>query len=146
MGSSATRKSSNEHGFFVGVTSLNKIGEGRIQNLTGDVLFPVTFKCATLIVIREDPRPYWCIMSNNVLMCIDDHADLPCPWTEVLTSQVLANRTSWPVQISPMNPAKMLELAPSIWSRPARNKKTQGLKFCKDRKHEAGSTNAELKS
>jgi len=41
----ATRKSFNEHGFFVVVTSLNKIGEGRIRDLTGDVHFPMTFKC-----------------------------------------------------------------------------------------------------
>jgi len=25
-------------------------------------------------------------------MCIENHADLPHPWTEVLTSQVIANR------------------------------------------------------
>ena len=41
----ATRKSSNEHEFFVAVTSLNKIGEERIRDLTGDITFPVTFKC-----------------------------------------------------------------------------------------------------
>ena len=41
----ATRKSSNENGFFVVVTSLNKIGERRIWDLTGDILFSVTFKC-----------------------------------------------------------------------------------------------------
>jgi len=33
----ATTKSSNEHEFFITVTSLNKIGEGRIRDLTGDV-------------------------------------------------------------------------------------------------------------
>ena len=42
----APRKSSNEHEFFVAVTSLIKINEGRIQNLTGDILFPVTFECS----------------------------------------------------------------------------------------------------
>ena len=41
----ATRKSSNEYEFFVVVTFLNKIGEGRIWNLIGDILFPMTFKC-----------------------------------------------------------------------------------------------------
>ena len=35
----ATRKSSNEHGFFAVVTSLNKICEWRIQDLTGDTPF-----------------------------------------------------------------------------------------------------------
>ena len=41
----ATRKLSNKHGFFINVTSLNKIGEGRIWDFTADILFPVTFKC-----------------------------------------------------------------------------------------------------
>ena len=44
MGRSATRKSSNEYEFFVAVTSSNKIGEERIRDLTGDILFPMTFK------------------------------------------------------------------------------------------------------
>ena len=81
--------------FFVAVTSLNKIGEGRIRDLTGDVLFSVTFKCAMLIVIRKDQRPYWCIMSNNILMCIRNCTDLPRPWTEVLTPQVVTNQANW---------------------------------------------------
>ena len=80
MGSSTTKKSSNEHGFFVAITSLNKIGEERIRDLTGDILFLVTFKCAMLIMIRKDLRPYWCIMSNNVLMRIENRANLSRPW------------------------------------------------------------------
>jgi len=74
---------------------LNKIGEGRIRDLTGDVPFLLTFKCAMLIVIRKDPRPYWCIMSNNVLMYIENRADLPHPRTEGLTPQMVVNRTNW---------------------------------------------------
>ena len=89
------QNSFNEHEFFVDVTSLNKIGEGRIQDLTGDILFPMIFKCAILIVIKKDPRPYRCIMFNNVLMCIENRADLPRLWIEVLTPQVVANRTNW---------------------------------------------------
>jgi len=65
MGSSAIRKSSNEHEFFVPVTSLNKIGEGRIRDLTGDVLFPVTFKCAMLIVIRKRSRESLFIIGDD---------------------------------------------------------------------------------
>ena len=49
----ATRKSSNEHEFSVTVTSLNKIGEGRIWDHTGDVPFPVTFKCIMLIAVAS---------------------------------------------------------------------------------------------
>jgi len=39
-------------------------------------------------------------MSNNVLMCIENRMDLPRPWTEVLTSQVVANQTSWLFHVS----------------------------------------------
>ena len=89
IGGFATRKSSNELGFFVTVTSLTKIGEGRIWALTGDVLFPVTFKCTMLIVIRKDPRPYWCIIPNNVLRCKENRADLPPPWIDFLNDRQL---------------------------------------------------------
>lgn len=41
----AARKSSKEHGYYIAVSCLNKIGEGKIREMTGDVLFPVTFKC-----------------------------------------------------------------------------------------------------
>ena len=99
MSISTTKKASNEHAFFVAVTSLNKIGEERIWDLTGDILFPVTFKCTLLIMIREDPRPYWYIMSNNVLMCIENRADLPYFWTEVLIPQVVANWINWSFHI-----------------------------------------------
>jgi len=89
------QKSSNKHEFFVAITSLNKIGEGRIGDLTSDILFSVTFKCAMLIVIRKDPRLYWYIVSNNILICIKNRIDLPRPWIEILTPQVVANRTNW---------------------------------------------------
>ena len=89
MGSSTTKKSSNKQEFFVAVTSLNKIGEGKIRDLTGDILFPVTFKCAILTVIRKEPRHYWCIMSNNILVCIEKRAGLPCTWTEVLSNELV---------------------------------------------------------
>ena len=49
----ATRKSSNEHGFFVTITSLNKIGEEMIRELTGNIPFPVTFKCIMLVAVAS---------------------------------------------------------------------------------------------
>jgi len=55
MGSSTTRKLSNEDEFFIAVTSLNKIGEGRIRDLIGDILFPVAFKDTIPTTI---PPPY----------------------------------------------------------------------------------------
>jgi len=51
-----TRKSFNEHGFLVAITSLNKIGEERIWDLTGDIPFSMTFNvlCRDLTMAR-----YW---------------------------------------------------------------------------------------
>ena len=76
-------------GFFIVVTSFSKFGERRIRDLTGYILFPVTLRCAILTVTQKDPRHYWCIMSTNVLMCINNRVDLPRPWIEALTSRVL---------------------------------------------------------
>lgn len=41
----AVRKSSDEHGFYIAVTAITETGEGKIRELTGDVLFPIVFKC-----------------------------------------------------------------------------------------------------
>ena len=97
MGSSTTRKSSNEHDFFVTVTFLSKIGEGRIWDLlvTSSFLWPSDAPYP--LWPRKDPWHYWCIMCNNDLMCFDNRTDLPRPGIRVLTPWVLANRTSWPV-------------------------------------------------
>ncbi|KAM0936641.1 putative DNA-directed RNA polymerase [Dioscorea sansibarensis] len=43
----ANRKASKEHGYYVAVTALKKIGEGKVRDMTGEVLFPVTFTCIT---------------------------------------------------------------------------------------------------
>jgi len=146
MGSFTSRKSSNEHEFFIAVTFLNKIGEGRIRNLIGDVLFPVTFKCAMLIVIRKDPRPYWCIISNNILMCIKNRADLPRLWTEVLTPQVVVNRMSWLFHVYLNGHDKDIGTSTNDMAMTCKKEKTRGLNFCKDRKYESRSTDAGLKS
>jgi len=77
-----TRKSSNEHRFFIAVTSSNKIGEGRIWDLTGDVPFPVTFKCNMLVAVAsldnigegrirdhtDPPLPLWCHLRREALI------------------------------------------------------------------------------
>ena len=46
-----TRKSSNEYRFSVAVTSLNKIGEERIRNHTGNVLLLMIFKYNMLVAV-----------------------------------------------------------------------------------------------
>lgn len=43
----ANKKASKEHGYFIAITSLKSIGDGRVRTLTGDVLFPVSFSCLT---------------------------------------------------------------------------------------------------
>ena len=95
---STTRKSSNEHEFFIAVTSLGKIGEEKIRDLIGDVLFPMAFKAAipTTIstVTMKNPGHCWCVMSNKALTGTSNRADPPRPWTGALTSRVLANRIS----------------------------------------------------
>ena len=140
MGSSTARKSSIEHEYFIVVTFLNKIGEERIWDLTGDVLFPVTFKCAMLIVIREDLRPYWRIISNNVFMCIENRENLPRLWTEVLTPQVVANWMNWSFHVYLDGPGKDTGTRTNHMAMICKKEKTQGLK------HESRSTDAGLKS
>ncbi|KAG0464469.1 hypothetical protein HPP92_020111 [Vanilla planifolia] len=44
----ASRKASKEHGYYIAVTTLNSVSEGRVQELTGNVVFPVSFNCITL--------------------------------------------------------------------------------------------------
>lgn len=39
------RKATKEHGYFLAVTTLNQIGDGKVREMTGDVLFPVVFSC-----------------------------------------------------------------------------------------------------
>ncbi|KAJ3673885.1 hypothetical protein LUZ60_005877 [Juncus effusus] len=44
----SNKKASKEHGYFVVITKVNSIGEGKVREITGDVLFPVNFTCLTL--------------------------------------------------------------------------------------------------
>jgi DNA-directed RNA polymerase-4/5 subunit 7 len=41
------RKASKDHGYYIAVNELKAISEGKVRELTGDVLFPVTFTCIT---------------------------------------------------------------------------------------------------
>uniref|UniRef100_A0A0D9ZVW9 DNA-directed RNA polymerase subunit n=1 Tax=Oryza glumipatula TaxID=40148 RepID=A0A0D9ZVW9_9ORYZ len=43
----ANRKASKDHGYYIAVSELKAISEGKVRELTGDVLFPVTFTCIT---------------------------------------------------------------------------------------------------
>ncbi|KAL0907407.1 hypothetical protein M5K25_021818 [Dendrobium thyrsiflorum] len=41
------KKASEEHGYYVAVSTLNSIGDGEVNQLTGEVHFPVSFNCTT---------------------------------------------------------------------------------------------------
>jgi len=126
MGSSVTRKSSDEHEFFIAVTSLKKIGERRIRDLTGDVLFPVTFKYAMLIVIKKIrdltgaicPITSWCVLRIMRIFLALGQKFWLLKWSPI-------ERTDRFMSAS-MNAIKKLELAPMIWPQPARRKKLEG--------------------
>ena len=49
-----TRKATKDLGYFLAVTILESIGEGRVRQHTGDVPFPVVFSCITLKLFRGD--------------------------------------------------------------------------------------------
>ncbi|TMW93315.1 hypothetical protein EJD97_011881, partial [Solanum chilense] len=50
----AAKKASKDLGYFMAVTTLDKIGEGKVQKHTGDVLFPVEFSCITFKIFRGE--------------------------------------------------------------------------------------------
>ncbi|KMZ70624.1 DNA-directed RNA polymerase V subunit 7 [Zostera marina] len=50
----STRRATEEHGYFIAVISLDKVGDGKVRTLTGDVLFPVDFTCITLKPFRGE--------------------------------------------------------------------------------------------
>lgn len=50
----SSKKASKNLGYFMAVTTLEKIGEGRVREHTGDVLFPVEFSCVTFKIFRGE--------------------------------------------------------------------------------------------
>lgn len=46
-----SEKANKDHGYFLAVTFLERIGEGKISGDTDDVLFPVAFNCRTFIPV-----------------------------------------------------------------------------------------------
>ncbi|KAI3869078.1 hypothetical protein MKX03_005020 [Papaver bracteatum] len=47
-------KATSEYGYFVAPTSLERIGDGKVRQDSGDVLFPVVFNCITFKPFREE--------------------------------------------------------------------------------------------
>ncbi|XP_027106284.1 DNA-directed RNA polymerase V subunit 7 [Coffea eugenioides] len=50
----AAKKATKDLGYFLAVTTLDKIGEGKIRERTGDVLFPVEFSCITFKIFKGE--------------------------------------------------------------------------------------------
>ncbi|KAI3890166.1 hypothetical protein MKW92_037137 [Papaver armeniacum] len=47
-------KATSEYGYFVAPTSLERIGDGKVRQDSGDVLFPVVFNCITFKPFRKE--------------------------------------------------------------------------------------------
>ncbi|CAL5208263.1 unnamed protein product [Lathyrus oleraceus] len=50
----AAKKATKELGYFLAVTTLDKIGEGKVRQHTGDVLFPVVFNAVTFKMFKGE--------------------------------------------------------------------------------------------
>ncbi|XP_050208831.1 DNA-directed RNA polymerase V subunit 7 [Mercurialis annua] len=50
----ATKKATEDLGYYTAVSTLERIGEGKVREHTGDVLFPVTFKAITFKIFRGE--------------------------------------------------------------------------------------------
>lgn len=50
----AAKKAMRDLGYFLAVTTLERIGEGKIRQHTGDVLFPVEFSCITFKMFKGE--------------------------------------------------------------------------------------------
>ncbi|KAL5554394.1 hypothetical protein UlMin_041795 [Ulmus minor] len=50
----STKRATKDLGYLLAVTTLDSIGEGRVRQNTGEVLFPVVFSCITFKVFRGE--------------------------------------------------------------------------------------------
>lgn len=50
----AAKKAMKDLGYFLAVTTLDKIGEGKVRDRSGDVLFPVEFSCITFKMFKGE--------------------------------------------------------------------------------------------
>ncbi|XP_015887822.2 DNA-directed RNA polymerase V subunit 7-like [Ziziphus jujuba] len=50
----ATKKATKDLGYFLAVTTLDKVGEGKVRQNTGDVMFPVVFSGITFKLYRGE--------------------------------------------------------------------------------------------
>ncbi|CAI9277783.1 unnamed protein product [Lactuca saligna] len=50
----STKRATKDLGYLLAVTTLDKIGEGKVREHSGDVLFPVTFTCLSFKVFKGE--------------------------------------------------------------------------------------------
>ncbi|XP_057538502.1 DNA-directed RNA polymerase V subunit 7 [Amaranthus tricolor] len=50
----SAKKTTKDLGYLLAVTTLDEIGEGRVRQQTGDVMYPVTFSCLTFKIFRGE--------------------------------------------------------------------------------------------
>ncbi|VVA98672.1 unnamed protein product [Arabis nemorensis] len=50
----ASKKATNDLGYFIALTTLEEIGEGKIREHTGEILFPVVFSGITFKLFRGE--------------------------------------------------------------------------------------------
>ncbi|KAK7252029.1 hypothetical protein RIF29_35710 [Crotalaria pallida] len=50
----ATKKATKDLGYYLAVTTLESIGEGKVRQHTGDVLFPVVFNAITFKILKGE--------------------------------------------------------------------------------------------
>ncbi|XP_071732540.1 DNA-directed RNA polymerase V subunit 7-like [Rutidosis leptorrhynchoides] len=50
----SAKKATKDYGYLLAVTTLDKIGEGKVREHSGDVLFPVSFTCLSFKVFRGE--------------------------------------------------------------------------------------------
>lgn len=50
----AAKKATNDLGYFLAVTTVQSIGEGKVRQHSGDVLFPVDFTCITFKMLAGE--------------------------------------------------------------------------------------------
>ncbi|CAL0316720.1 hypothetical protein Lal_00022267 [Lupinus albus] len=54
LGDFAVKKATKDLGYYLAVTTLEKVGEGKVRLHTGDVLFPVVFNAVTFKIFKGE--------------------------------------------------------------------------------------------
>lgn len=62
---------SEEHGYFVAVTTLEEVSEGKVRSGTGSVVFSVNFKCIVFRLVKNEvvEAEVTEVMSTGIFAC-----------------------------------------------------------------------------